>query len=312
MLGRTLPNEPLRLETEKAPLSQHVASQRSSRVLWTGFGFAALMITGFSACALVPYRQPSHLVAEVAFSPALPALNPIRGRPTASRPAAVGRGERAVMNAQVLVRPVIERPVAGGGGPPSPPPPSDHRPEGGGSGGGDAFLRRLTDSEAVPLLDDWVGMVRVIKMGGGLTGDEDLSEKYTKSLEDLQAFHSFSQTSGLTLEAGQKMIMGMFKGDSDDVSALAAGSLVPGQMTAPGELQTGEEERREWNLETREWSSEPIGVKGKFVVKFIAVSPAELRADTSFADLAMRQGLRGMAEQLGVELEFVQELSDPE
>lgn len=68
---------PLQLETDQASsLFQDVASRRSSRLLWTGFGFVALMLVGLSARALHPLASHasaahSRFAADVAFAPVL-------------------------------------------------------------------------------------------------------------------------------------------------------------------------------------------------------------------------------------------------
>lgn len=72
MLGQTsMASEnhplPLQVETDQTALSQDVASGRSTRFLWTGFGFAALMLIGLWAPANV--ITPNH---NFAFSWAVP------------------------------------------------------------------------------------------------------------------------------------------------------------------------------------------------------------------------------------------------
>jgi hypothetical protein len=64
----------LQLETDQVALSQDVASQRNTRFLWTGFGFAALMLIGVPAFVLVPSAShasatPSHDAPAVAVMP---------------------------------------------------------------------------------------------------------------------------------------------------------------------------------------------------------------------------------------------------
>lgn len=59
------------VEGEQAPSSGNVPSQRSTRFLWTGVGFAVLMIVGLSASSHVSLN-PSHFETEAAFSPLLP------------------------------------------------------------------------------------------------------------------------------------------------------------------------------------------------------------------------------------------------
>lgn len=85
MLGQTsLLDEkaslPVQFEIDQAASSKDVASRKSTRVLWTGLGFAALMLIGVSARATHPLSshasaEPSPLFPEVAFAP-MPALAP--------------------------------------------------------------------------------------------------------------------------------------------------------------------------------------------------------------------------------------------
>jgi hypothetical protein len=117
MLGQTsLPvvktSLPLQVDTDQAASSQAGDSQRHTRLVFTGFGFAVLMLIGLSASrhwgfdmfghvalSFVPLASqasanPSRSAAEVAFSPVMPALGPAgarlsgRARPTGLRPAA--------------------------------------------------------------------------------------------------------------------------------------------------------------------------------------------------------------------------------
>jgi len=104
----SLPGEkmtlPLQVETDPTDLSQEVASRSTTRLLWTGLGFAVLVLLGVAACSLHPLAvKPSPLSPEVAFhsmSPlgpggSHPARNPAsdRARPKAFR-AAVVTGSR--------------------------------------------------------------------------------------------------------------------------------------------------------------------------------------------------------------------------
>lgn len=87
MLGQSfVPNGkmslPLRVETDEAASSQDHTSQRRTRFLWTGLGFAVIAVIGVSAHALHPlashaYAEPSRHAPLVAFSP-MPALG-LRG-----------------------------------------------------------------------------------------------------------------------------------------------------------------------------------------------------------------------------------------
>lgn len=206
---------------------------------------------------------------------------------SAAPPAAwLRRGQRTVMNAQVLERPVLKL-----GGPPSPPPPpADDTGPGGGGGEGRAFLKRIENSDAVRLVLEWMAMVRVLRMGGQLGGSAALYERYTKSLDALEELRSFSRNSpAISFEDGQNMIVGMYDSNTNQLEALAAGSLK--------------------KYGAVKWE-EPFKGHGQFMIKYIAVSPTELRAENSLADLHIRKGLRVMAEQLGVELEFKTELLD--
>lgn len=101
MLGQTplpkdTPSLPLQVE---ATSSEHVAAGRRTRLLWTGLGFAVLMLLGLAACGLTPHA--SHASATparfVAFNPSLSGLVPgllpgsTRAGPTALRSAALPR-----------------------------------------------------------------------------------------------------------------------------------------------------------------------------------------------------------------------------
>jgi len=75
MLGQTS------FANHQPALSQHVASQRSTRLQWTGCGFAVLMLMGLSARGLLPQvshtpAKPTGLAPELAFNfnPSLPLL----------------------------------------------------------------------------------------------------------------------------------------------------------------------------------------------------------------------------------------------
>lgn len=80
----SLPGEkmtlPLRVQTDASDFSQDVASRSSTRSLWTGLGFAVLMLIGVSACSLHPLASHasanhSSFVPEAAFH-SMPALGP--------------------------------------------------------------------------------------------------------------------------------------------------------------------------------------------------------------------------------------------
>jgi len=66
------------IEAGEAASSQDVASCRRVRFLWTGFGFAVLMLIGVPACFLFLFAshasEASSSVAMVAFSPSMPLL----------------------------------------------------------------------------------------------------------------------------------------------------------------------------------------------------------------------------------------------
>lgn len=99
---------PLHVEAEQAVLSQDVASQGSSRFLWTGLGVTVLMLIGVSGQAPHPlaskaFAEPTRLVTAAAYipMPALGATSRGRGRgsfhrrPTASFHPAGQTGSRS-------------------------------------------------------------------------------------------------------------------------------------------------------------------------------------------------------------------------
>lgn len=68
------PSLPLQVETGQTAFPQDAASRRSStRLVWTGFGFAVLTLLGFSACALSDGSSKTSLFATEA------AVNPFMG-----------------------------------------------------------------------------------------------------------------------------------------------------------------------------------------------------------------------------------------
>lgn len=80
------PSLPLQVEVGQASLSKDVASWMSTRCLWTGFGFAVLMLIGVSAYARPVFsshasaKASSHVPA-IAFNPSMPGLAPGGVRP---------------------------------------------------------------------------------------------------------------------------------------------------------------------------------------------------------------------------------------
>lgn len=84
MLGQAaLPTEEaspsLQVSTDQTAVSQDAASKRNRRLLWTGLGFAVLMLVSVSAHSHVPLAahasaKPSHLVSGSALDPSLSAL----------------------------------------------------------------------------------------------------------------------------------------------------------------------------------------------------------------------------------------------
>lgn len=66
----------MQVERDEAASSQHVASGRRTRFLWTALGFAALMLIGVSARAVAPLdahasANPANVVASYAFTPTI-------------------------------------------------------------------------------------------------------------------------------------------------------------------------------------------------------------------------------------------------
>jgi hypothetical protein len=94
MLGQS--SLPIEKPSLLLPVEADVASQRRTRFLWTGFGFAVLVLLAVSACAILPLAsytsaRPSRFVPEIAFgpSPLSPGAGGIR---TAARPIHTGGG----------------------------------------------------------------------------------------------------------------------------------------------------------------------------------------------------------------------------
>jgi hypothetical protein len=208
------------------------------------------------------------------------------------------RGEiLAAKSGTVIERPKVER----GGGSPSPPPPSDDRPRDGGADE-EAFLRRMSDADALELLEDWISSTKVLQMGGQFGNATKprqavLKMKYAGALKDLEEVHDYTtNVASFSAMFAQKMVLGMYSADRQTVLALAAGSLVKYSKTGLRATIN-----KQFDIE------EP----GRLTIRYISLSPNELKAESSVADLQMRQGLRFMAEELDVELEFSRELKDP-
>jgi len=89
------PSLSLRVEADQAASSPDAASERTNRFLWTGFGFAVLMLSAFMLLPLASHAsaKSSRDVSMAAFSPTLPALRPgnVLVRPTGLRPARAPR-----------------------------------------------------------------------------------------------------------------------------------------------------------------------------------------------------------------------------
>jgi len=113
MLGQTSPpagnvSLPLQVEIDQpADFSQDVASGRRTRVLWTGFGFAAIILSGLSAYVFLPLAphavaEPSRL--EAAFIPSMPA-GIAHARSTGGRPAMLLTGA----NRGTALRPTLHK-----------------------------------------------------------------------------------------------------------------------------------------------------------------------------------------------------------
>jgi len=178
---------PLQVEADQAAVFQDVASWRRTRFLWTGLGFAVMLI-GLSA----------------RFVPELAAFNFFARHPGHARPAnapgsraavlAVGREPLASILAKIPSRSQRSSPVMSAGGailerqrvPPAPPGPP---PSGDGGDGPDDFLRVVPGPEAMELLDGWIARTRVYCMSAQF-GDEAVAEVHRKSLVNLEALRS--------------------------------------------------------------------------------------------------------------------------
>jgi hypothetical protein len=166
-----------------------------------------------------------------------------------------------VMSAAVLERPVLER------APPAPPPPSEY--SGGGGGGDDDSsqqLKLVSPSEAVGLLEDWIGRTRVYKMSGQF-GNQALAETYAKSLDELEVFRLFCQNQQQLGKNGRTLILGLYTNKKPD--ALAGGSV----LSARG---------------------------GVILIKHLSINPIELHDDSSGTNSQMRYALHLLADEIDI------------
>jgi len=175
------------------------------------------------------------------------------------------------MSAAVLERPVLER------APPAPPPPSEY--SGGGGGGDDDSsqqLKLVSPSEAVGLLDDWIGRTRVYRMSGQF-GNVAVAEMYAKSLDELEVFRSSCQNEQQLGKDGRMLILGLYT--KTKLDALAAGSV----SSARG---------------------------GLILIKHLSINPIELHDDSSVTNLQMRHALHLLADAIDIGNLEIPELSD--
>jgi hypothetical protein len=267
MFGQTpLPNvKPslhLQLETDRSVLSEDVASPSNSRFLWTGFGFAVLMLIGILACALFPpvayasAKRSRHSPA-LAFIPSLPALASGGMRPAIKnignkdqKMTLIGgqrdlgkmsgnlRRSSQVMssvfdrrgsNSAVLESPVskLELQFAGPPAPPPPsppttPPPGDGSGDGSSGAGGGVVLKRFSESEAVTILDAWIMHAKVYCLEGQFGDPEGLVPMHRANLQQLESFRSFALSSPSA--ADEKILYGLYDlADQDKALAIAGG-----------------------------------------------------------------------------------------
>lgn len=223
MLGQSpLPRQepsPLQLESDRAALSEDVASRSNSRLLWTGFGFTVLMLMGISACVFVPLdphvpAKSARHYPDLAFlrTMPLPALAPegarsaiddLRSKDAKLRQQESQRSSPVMMavldrssggGAAVLDRPVTLQKQYGP--PPTPPPPSPPTPPpgggGGSDGGGGAILKRYSDAEAVLILDAWIARVQFYCLEGQFSDPDGLAQVHRATLKQLQTFRAFA------------------------------------------------------------------------------------------------------------------------
>jgi len=229
------PSLPLQLETDRTALSEDVASRSEFRFMRSAFGFAVLMLTGVSACALLALgslasAEPSSRDATVAFiaTPFLPAIAPGRSSPAikdiseqqqrmqASGQPVLAKLPGGLQGSSPMMSSLLDRPMAGGSNsavldrpaptpqrqyasPPTPPPPPG---PGGGGGGGDGdggvyvYLRRYSDAEALTVLDAWIARVGVYCLSEQFGDPEGLLAMHKANLEQLESFRSFAAEAG--------------------------------------------------------------------------------------------------------------------
>lgn len=189
------------------------------------------------------------------------------------------------MSGAVLQRPKLEFERAAPA--PPPPPPNSRGRDGPGDkdDGGYLFVTRLSVSQVVELLDDWIARTRIYCMSSqfGNAADVAVSEVHRKSLEDLKVLRSFrfvldqsSPKDGFLAEA---LFMALYASDKKTVLALAGGSMLW-------------EKHNPWD------PAQPRSLQ----IKHVSVNPYELNKDSSAAALKIKQGLRLMTDNLGADL----------
>jgi len=198
-----------------------------------------------------------------------------------SAPRPRSRGVRdPIMSAAVLQRPVLER------APPAPPPGNNvGRGRGGGDGDGNKYWRRITDSEAVGIIDDWIARARIYSMTGQF-GNVDLAEVHKKSLNELEAFRSFCQY-------------------QDQRPFTSLGQIMPNRILGV----FSEEPKKVWALAGAFLDEE----KKALVLKHMSVNPVENNDEDSIAALSMKYGLLQYIRILwDDDIEWIEDITDGE
>lgn len=95
---------PVQVESDQAALSEDVTLRRSTRVLWMGLGFAAILLIGVSAREVYHHSshdsaEPAWFFPEVAFAP-MPALTPRGFLP--KRQPAISRATPTALSARAI------------------------------------------------------------------------------------------------------------------------------------------------------------------------------------------------------------------
>jgi len=321
------PSFRIQVDAAQGNASENVGSYNGAWHLRMGFGFACLALLGVSAWFVIPHvslsdsAQHSSHDAAFAFSPGRSGIitNPESGdtlyhlqKRSISLFATSSRGGGAVLERQRA--------------PPAPPPaPPSSGGGGGGSGGPDddpgEFRLRAFRAGDMEILDNWIARTRVYCMSAQF-GDKSVAEVHRKSLADLEGLRaSVPESLFKSAEPGAEQgFEYQQSGSKQEVLPVAQSTfLVALELTDKNIVDSRIREDGRPKKSTQDYlesmavKPELLAIAGgakKFtdknklalVIQYVSVSPFEFDKKGSNAAMAIKEGLRNVAQDNGLDL----------